>query len=651
MPESALLQSISILQQRKAGKQQQEQCLQKCRFPPRVENSESDGLEPECQERVDIATDAEDLPEGETNLREVSEDQWPDEEGEDQEESQDEIEEEPQQEQSESDEKSDEKAPPQRCSVVRRVRSNSADPVALAQKRVQRLMAARRRARRDERRDKALSQCKFDTVNIEAFRKATLARLSGNDLPQSSLNLNPAASLDLPAVEQQTSKPSRRKIAVVGGGPVGLWAATLIMLRHARRVKRMAAGSGATAAKANSGFIRGADAPEIVIFERRAPEDHCSRRNVRITLDAHTVALLNKHTKSNRFVSGMALAEIESILLEQWRRLGGPKGIQYGSHINTPQEVAQQDDWDLVLWAGGRWSINDATRSDLDCDMRVGEHEEVIVFEMRNFAPSKRQGGKQMEDLELLAAADLTFSAKHAAEKAVPMDSEVKAAYRIVLRVGQDAQTGEPLCWLWFMGLPDELKAAKAAAGPPSRDHCNKCHESIAAALEAELDRLALLPESSEALPWVRRLMAAAGALQDRVMSPGEVSGRWVDASYWSADRVVCSLPPGPSGRIAPMVLVGDAAMGKPFYTGTTLNVHLAEVKSFSRLPVIRWGQPSGESSSQRRASRFTLSADKAVTAPFQSYEDRYQQLLLRTPGLQRRAPAEAATKGKAGSN
>eukprot|EP00930_Biecheleria_cincta_P076665 TRINITY_DN63874_c0_g1_i1.p1 TRINITY_DN63874_c0_g1~~TRINITY_DN63874_c0_g1_i1.p1 ORF type:complete len:204 (+),score=21.39 TRINITY_DN63874_c0_g1_i1:106-717(+) len=200
------------------------------------------------------------------------------------------------------------------------------------------------------------------------------------------------------------------------------------------------------------------------------------------------------------------------------------------------------------------------------------------------------------------------------------------------------------------MGLPPELKAVKNACGPPSKTDGGKHHDSLVAALSGELARLGLsepgdadmnsLSPSTAGVPWIKRLLAGAGALDERVMSPGSVSVRWVDASFWSADRVVCPLPAGPSGRHAPLVVLGDAAMGKPFYMGTTLNVHLAEVKAFSRLPVIRWGQVDRNSSSEvggGRPSRFVLPAEQLSVAPYQAYEDRYRQLLSRTPGFQRR--------------
>eukprot|EP00439_Symbiodinium_sp_Y106_P074754 s853_g14.t1 len=517
-----------------------------------------------------------------------------------------------------------------RAGTLRRAATSSLleDPVARAQKRVQEQLAARRRAKQEERRQKALGQCRY-SVNLEAFRRTTAARVAKDveDVPQVATESCELVGTGMSEVEGGGRKApgkatQRRRIAIAGAGPVGLWAANLIMLRHARRVQRPAAGNGAVAAKAAkaSGFIRSKDAPEIVIFEQRAEEDHCSRRNVRITLDAHTVALLNKHTKSKRFESGMALAEIESILLDQWRRMGGSNSIRFGSK-RSPEEIAAEADWDLILWAGGRRSLEDATRAEMSCDLHVGESEEVLVFEMRNFTRGKSAASVKIQELEQLAAVDLTFCARSAAAACGEQCSPSSLSYRIVLRVAQDAATTppKPLCWLWFMGLPEELKTAKEKLG---RGKPAKPCDSILAALENEFSRLGF---SSDGPGWIPQMLAATASLQEKLLNPAETTVRWVDASFWSSTHAVCAAPaPGPAGKRAPFLILGDAAMGKPFYTGTNLNVHFTEVKALSRLPVIRWG--SGTQMPSRCSSQFLLTSDEAALAAYQPYEDRFQE-------------------------
>merc|ERR1711920_23263 len=143
---------------------------------------------------------------------------------------------------------------------------------------------------------------------------------------------------------------------------------------------------------------------------------------------------------------------------------------------------------------------------------------------------------------------------------------------------------------------------------------------------------------------------AAVAALEERIYSPAEVTSRWVDAAYWSSDRVVCSLPSrSPGGSSTPLALVGDVAMGKPFFLGTTLNIHLAEVKAFSRIPAVRWGAgniglasgPDDASAcaspeGKRGRSCYPAAGENSAVVPYLAHEQRYQQLLGRTPGFRR---------------
>lgn len=611
-----------------------------------------------------------------------------------------EVDEEEEEEEEDEQEEEEERRP--EASASRSIEPQSA--AALAQQRLQAYFMRRRRQRREERREDAFGR-RVHVVVLESFRQATSARASrsrsvmgsfepghrvarsssSTPMPRLSCEGERSALVEprlLPSLSSTLAKPprrARRRIAVVGAGPVGLWVATLIAKQHSRRVKGTAPSEGLR-------FIRSPDCPDIVVLERRAEEEHCARRNVRITLDEHTVSLLNKHTKTNRFVSGMALAEIERILLEQWRRLGGKGSLTYGSHIDSPAALVEREDWDLVLWAGGRNSLDDACRRSLGCSMHIGDAEEIIVFEMRGFslpAASSTKATRQVHlgDLQELAAVDLTSVACKAALAATTQLSACANSYRVVLRAANDSSPGSgksasrkgpvPIGWLWLMGLPAEFKAAKAAAAanrtaaagdqqPPA---------SLSEALEVELKRLGLIGTESgsgnssvetcgsnaeggiseaanSSNDWILGLGAAVAALQERVLCPSEVTSRWVDAAYWSSDRVVCSLPGrAPGERNTPLVLVGDSAMGKPFFLGTTLNIHLAEVKAMTRLPAVKWGNccydasgPQAASSEGKQGSlHHGMAGESAALAPLLPHERRYQQLLARTPGFRRR--------------
>jgi len=584
-------------------------------------------------------------------------------------------------------------------------RKGAADGVLLAHQRVQDFIKKRRRDRREERRKRALerqlrSHNSFSLLDSPRFGESIEQRVlaEGGDTMQSASeedgNLRNASDTNdangagaprrprrsksqpqMPTDQESSCKsawdgnaryPSReallpplpvscahvqsrrRRIAVVGGGPVGLWAATLILLRHGRRVKGPAAETAAASGQHSwNSWVRTPDAPEIVVFEKRGEAEHCSRRNVRITLDEQTVALLNKHTNSRCFVSGMALAEIERILLDQWRSLADGKSLMYNSPVDSPVELTSSGDWDLVLWAGGRWSLDNELRQDLGCSMHVGDSEDVLVFEMRQFSHQQRSSAAQqvrLQDLAQLAAVDLASVARQAALAVLPADAGSICPYRVVLRFAREAGSkrnkGPPIAWLWLLGLPEELTAAgKSAAGQANgRRPCQ--HKNLLEALDSELTWLGVtcgeLPgnplEPMVGTPsqpaWVVRLRAAVAALQDRVFSPAEVSVRWVDASYWSSSRVVCKIAGDASGRSTPLVLIGDVAMGKPFYLGTTLNVHLAEVKALSRLPVMRWGTPLDAGMDEPGAT---------AVAPWLAYEQRYRELVKRIPGFCRR--------------
>ena len=93
-------------------------------------------------------------------------------------------------------------------------------------------------------------------------------------------------------------------------------------------------------------------------------------------------------------------------------------------------------------------------------------------------------------------------------------------------------------------------------------------------------------------------------------------SARFVEASYWSADRAVCQL--GVGDQLVPFILLGDALGGKPFYTGSTLNRHLWDVATL--IDEVEFAYDGGPLD----AARFAM------------YERRYQECLRRIPEFQR---------------
>jgi len=381
---------------------------------------------------------------------------------------------------------------------------------------------------------------------------------------------------------------SRRRIAVVGAGPVGLWAAVLLALKYGRIGPQCR--------------VRRPDAPEVVIYEGREEQKHCARTDIRIALSTATQSLLNTRTNSRRFCSGMPVADIEAALLRKWRKLKALGRIEFASSSSDPADLAA-DGFDCVLWAGGRRSLEASTRKELGCEQRTGHSERVIVF--------------QVEDLEAgtavqLASCDLS---------GVAFAASKLSTLRVMLRPGGD-RSG----WLWLFGLPSDAipssdsggsapaEAASGSAptinGKPSPVETRTLQESFDGAME---------PEASSFLP----LRLAAQALQQK-LQPRSCQSRWVDAAFWSSDLSVCE---GVAG--CPVVLLGDACCGRPFYTGTTLNRHMWDVAQLID-GTDCWaddGYPLG-------------------TSHFAFFERNYQQELLRLPEFQRKG--RSVNKGTA---
>lgn len=501
--------------------------------------------------------------------------------------------------------------------------------VNTAQQRVNAFLHARRRGNRERRRAEAMEHVSKLVKGTELAKsgedgsrfpsRSNVLVASGCQLVKSGAKNKPSPSASLTPIAR-CSQQQRRRIAVVGAGPVGLWAATLLLKQHVRRGRRAAA----------SGTDRGLGVPEIVIFEQRAPDQH-GLRNRRIFLDEQAVALLQKHARRASWTSSAVLSEIEAVLLAQWKRLAGKDSIRFGSEIARPADAFNHGDWDMVLWAGGRRSLSDSDRSALGCEVRVGETEDVLVFEMRGFSHvhGNRDNAATLKDIEQLAAADLMPS------------GEQLGFSRVVFRCAPDSKKANskapPVAWVWLLGVAPELLAARAALDPSARrQQDDQKLSSLSEALEMQLTQLGLIhcsststgegstSESDAQVPgWIQRMRIAMVTLQERLCCPKEVSMRWVDASYWSSDRVVCPLP-CPFGGSRPLVLVGDAAMGKPFHLGTTLDIHLAEVKALSKHPLLAWGSGDLELTSE------------GIISVFRSVEDRYRDLITRTPAFHR---------------
>eukprot|EP00746_Dinoflagellata_sp_MGD_P165665 gnl/MRDRNA2_/MRDRNA2_95079_c0_seq1.p1 gnl/MRDRNA2_/MRDRNA2_95079_c0~~gnl/MRDRNA2_/MRDRNA2_95079_c0_seq1.p1 ORF type:complete len:528 (-),score=96.90 gnl/MRDRNA2_/MRDRNA2_95079_c0_seq1:14-1597(-) len=364
---------------------------------------------------------------------------------------------------------------------------------------------------------------------------------------------------------------AKRRIAVIGAGPVGLWTAMLIRRRYGKSKNR------------GAGFLMRPDAPEVTVLEYRPEDQHgCGRGDIRIALSANTQNLLGKRA-GGRFMSGMALSEIEGVLLRKWRLLSAPGCTVFGSNVSSLEEMAARG-FDAVLWAGGRRSLDAETRERLGCSSKVGDAENALVFSLRGMRCQAQS------DLEEFCALDHSIFVQQ---------QSGCSSLRVMLRPGLG---GDIVAWVWLMGLPADVAALEART-------------AVSGTGSTLLEALLSVVKSD--LPSVPAIEKAVNALQQRVQPSGPVGVRWVEASYWSADHAVCSVP-RTNGSHMPVILLGDAACGKPFYTGTTLNQHFWDVAAL--VDTIDWIDDGAPFNVER----------------FHAHECRYQARLKQNPAFHR---------------
>eukprot|EP00913_Durusdinium_trenchii_P017397 g16355.t1 len=145
------------------------------------------------------------------------------------------------------------------------------------------------------------------SVDLDTFRKECQARIA-----QKLLSKIPQVRTGQ-VTGSEEGLFQRRKIAIVGAGPAGLWAAMLL----AQKEGTSRSGHGLYRWTDPSGMLRPRpDAPEIVVMEARSMANHCTRTDIRIALSSSTRSMLDQQTRSRSFTSGMPVAEIEEGLLQ-----------------------------------------------------------------------------------------------------------------------------------------------------------------------------------------------------------------------------------------------------------------------------------------------------------------------------------------------
>jgi len=173
---------------------------------------------------------------------------------------------------------------------------------------------------------------------------------------------------------------------------------------------------------------------------------------------------------------------------------------------------------------------------------------------------------------------------------------------RVMMRPGLDG-----ICagWLWLFGVPHDTTFVPHVRGAEAT-----VMNSFSEALDTILD--------VDSSPAATSLRLATDALQNKI-GPGKVQAKLVTTEYYTSDRSVCDLGiMDETLSQKPMVLLGDALCGKPFYTGANLNTHLKLVTSL--IDDIEWSHDG-----------LPLTCNR-----FYSHERQYQADIMRTVQFER---------------
>jgi len=273
-------------------------------------------------------------------------------------------------------------------------------------------------------------------------------------------------------------------------------------------------------------LVRDSGAPRIDLFEKRADTaSHMSRTGIWVFLSPATLHLLAKHGCAG-FTTPSPLGMVERGLYEYWTKaLHGSPAVK--RDVTDPRELLLEG-YNTVIWAAGRNSLADevAALATPNLSIKPGKSDRSLIFSFQG-----------VDERNVAAAETLSVSAQN------------QFGFRAVMRPGSVPGEG----WLWVIGIdssgevhPDGLSKAKCPFGG-----------------------------FGEALKGVGGPAKILEAMEEfgRRLKPDAVGARWVDAGYWSANAVVSQFP-DVEGQV---VLIGDAACGKPFHTGTTLNGHLQD--------------------------------------------------------------------------
>ena len=399
---------------------------------------------------------------------------------------------------------------------------------------------------------------------------------------------------------------SAARIAIVGAGPVGLFLAVVLARKHSTICNT-----------ANGPVItRNRNAPTIDVLEARqmskggggSGKAAHGTRSIVLAIAHATNDLLNQQLlgDARAFAPTCRIGEIERCFAAEWERYcsAGFGSLKYGVEVADPDDLHEETNggYDVVFVASGRRSTSDAWREARGLQQLVEGTAACATIEFRGATP----------------AADGWSSVVAAASRALGASGA-----NIFLRPGADATCG----WVWLVGLPTALieamcrGAAAVKSGTTvqsvkpgatsSMAQAPSLANALAALLSAarEEEGASARPAPAEATAEAvaasgkSRCDAAAatvtsgskaegGGATTAAVLPGEQSAlealRTLDASlraqgatasvtegsYWRSAGVLHSS----QGARGPTLLVGDACCGRPFWLGSTLNGHFADV-------------------------------------------------------------------------
>lgn len=453
-------------------------------------------------------------------------------------------------------------------------------------KTMDRVLAHARLARK-KREDRLAAPKKFAHIDVEGFRRET----------QKWVNQRQLAVFQLPP----GARPAR--VAIVGAGPVGMWIAVMLCREHAQIVDTC---SGAPR------IHRPPSAPTVDVFEQRRPE-HFGTRRITLAMSNGTQDLLNRHlvsdhgiTSKHEFAPACSINLVEQVLRDNFERyVSADLGhLNFGSEIENPESLFEHG-YDVVIMAGGRQSLSDSWRHHRGLDL--SEHDAESALTIKFVSGSGATRNRTWDESTL---------------------ARVNGDIKIYIRPGATADQG----YVWILGLPSDLNSiarSKLAGHKPFKrfselndtlsfclELCSgsssniveqACHTAVvtlpgeiadtdaAPSPMADASQSSSPPVVKSAVSWLSDSLGQIMNMLDELLQPVSVSPRMTTAAYWRSKDVVHERE-GTSGADSQwLVLAGDAACGKPFHKGSTLNCHFHDTVPLIRGPPWSQWDPCGQ--------------------------------------------------------